>query len=114
MKTNDVPNKVVVQTFLKAIIEIIAQSTSSKYSLLVVNRITDKLSSSFSFSKSIRIQDNTIEIGQNVNSIDKKELKNFFSEIIDMAGADYLKSLLMKRLNEKQINYLRFIGLKLY
>ena len=96
MKINSVPNKVVVQTFLKAIIEIIAQSTSSEYSLLVVNRITDKLSSSFSFSKSIRIQNNSIEVGQDVNSISKKERKNFFSEIIDVAGADYLKSLLME------------------
>ena len=114
MKIKDVPNKIVVQTFLKAIIEIIAESTSSKYSLLVVNGIKDNLCHTFKFSKSIIIQNNSIEVGQDVNSVDKKELKDFFLEIIDMAGADYLKSLLTKRLNEKQINYLRVIGLKLY
>ena len=113
MKIKDVPNKVIVQTFLKAIIEIIAESTSSKYSLLVVNGIKDRLCHTFKFSKSIRIQNNSIEVGQDVNSIDKKELKNFFLKIIDMAGADYLKGLLTKRLNEKQISYLRVIGVKL-
>ena len=114
MKIDNMTNQVIVQNFLRIIMDIVAENTSNKYGLLVVDEIKNKLRNKFKFSQNITISNNSIKVDKKLNYVDKKELKSFFSEIINLAGADYVRNLLAKRLSQNQINYLQYIGLKLY
>ena len=113
MKVGNISNGVIVQNFLKAIIDIVVESTSSKHSFLVVDRLNSKLGDKFKFSKSIRIHNNSIEVGKGIDTVNKRQLRSFFIQVINLAGAAYLKNILAKRLSRKQLSYLEYIGLNL-
>lgn len=112
MKISIMTNEIIVRNFLKAILDIIAENTSFNYSRIAINGIKNQLSKEFKFLKNINIKGKSIRVNTNINSIDKSELRKFFIIIIDMIGPNYLKVLLSRKLNQKDIMYLEGIGIR--
>ena len=105
-------NRIVTKDFFEKTINIIAQNTSFSYSTIALNGIKEQLSNEFKFSKNIRIKGRSVEVNKAIDNVGKKELRKFFTKVINMAGPNYLKMLLAKRLEPKSLTYLENLGLR--
>ena len=112
MKVENMSNQIVTKNFFGAVLDIIAENTSTNYSIVAVNGIKGQLSEQFKFLRNVYIKDSTIEVSDNINSVGKNELKRFFIEAINMMGPNYLKVLLSRRLDQKDLAYLEDIGIR--
>ena len=112
MKIENITNQIVTKSFFKATREIIAKNTSSHYSELAMNGITEQLGKEFKFLKNIRIIGKSIDVDESINSVSEKELKKFFMRIVNLIGPNYLKMLLAQKLDPEELLYLENIGLK--
>ena len=108
----DMTNQIVTKDFFEKIINIIAQNTSFSYSAIALNGIKEQLSNKFKFSKNISIKGRSVEVNKAIDNVGKKELRKFFTKVIDMIGPNYLKMLLAQRLDPKSLIYLENIGLR--
>ena len=77
-----------------------------------MNGIKEQLSNKFKFSKNISIKGRSVEVNKAIDNVGKKELRKFFTKVIDMIGPNYLKMLLAQRLDPKSLIYLENIGLR--
>ena len=105
-------NRIVTKDFFEKTINIIAQNTSFSYGTIALNGIKGQLSNKFKFSKNINIKGRTVEVNKAIDNVGKKELRKFFTKVIDMIGPNYLKMLLAQRLDPKSLIYLENIGLR--
>ena len=105
-------NRIVTKDFFEKTINIIAQNTSFSYSTIALNGIKEQLSNKFKFSKNINIKGRSVEVNKAIDNVGKKELRKFFTKVIDMMGPNYLKMLLAQRLDPKSLIYLENIGLR--
>jgi len=112
MKVENITNQIATKNFIKAIVEIIAENTSHNYSIFAMNSIKDKLGMEFKFSKNVYITGKLIEVDKAINAVSGKELNKFFTKIVDFVGPNYLKLLLVQKLNPTDVEYLENIGLK--
>jgi len=112
MKDGNLTNQIVTKAFFEATRDIIAKNTSSHYSEIAMNGIRDKLDEEFKFLKNIHIKEKSIDVDESINSVGEKELKKFFTTIVDLIGPDYLKILLTKKLDPEEILYLENLGLE--
>ena len=105
-------NQIVTKNFFEVVLDIIAENTSTNYSIIAVNGIKERLSKQFKFLRNVHIKNSIIEVSDNINSVGKNELKKFFIKAINMMGPNYLKVLLSKRLDQKDLVYLEDIGIR--
>ena len=112
MKIENMTNQIVTINFLKTTMDIIAENTSRSYSAVVIDGIKEQLKEKFKFSKSIRIKGKSVEVNKAIDNVGKKELRKFFTKVIDMIGPNYLKMLLAQKLNPKSLIYLEDLGLR--
>ena len=87
-------NRIVTKDFFEKTINIIAQNTSFSYSTIALNGIKEQVSNEFKFSKNIRINGRSVDVNKTINNVSKKELRKFFTKVINMIGPNYLKILL--------------------
>ena len=112
MEVKKMTNQLVTKNFFEAVLDIIAENTSTNYSIIALNGIKEQLSKQFKFLRNVHISKSTIEVSSNINSVGKNELKMFFIESINMIGPNYLKVLLSRRLDQKDVVYLEDIGIR--
>jgi len=112
MKIKNTTNQIVIGDFLKATMDIIAENTSFGYSAFAVNGLKERLSREFKFLKNIHIKGKSVEVDKNINSVGRKELRNFFKKIVNFMGPNYLKILLAQKLKPSDVDYLENLGLK--
>ena len=112
MKAENVSNQIVAKKFFGAVLDIIAENTSTNYSIVAMNGIKEQLSKQFKFLRNVHIRDSTIEVSGNINSVGKNELKKFFTKAINIMGPNYLKVLLSRRLDQKYLAYMENIGIR--
>ena len=105
-------NQIVTKDFFEKTINIIAQNTSFSYSTIALNSIKGQISNKFKFSKNINIKGRSVEVNKAIDNVGKKELRKFFTKVIDMIGPNYLKMLLAQRLDPRSLIYLENIGLR--
>ena len=105
-------SQLVTKNFFEAVLDIIAENTSTNYSLIAVNGIKERLSKQFKFLRDVHLKKSIIEVSDNINSVGKNELKGFFIKSINMMGPNYLKVLLSRRLDQKDLVYLEDIGIR--
>ncbi|MCH8003206.1 MAG: hypothetical protein IH934_01120 [Nanoarchaeota archaeon] len=112
MKIKNMTNQIVTRDFFKTTMDIIAESTSRSYSAVVIEGVKEQLGEEFKFSKSIRIIGKSIEVDETINSVGEIQLRKFFTKVVNMMGANYLKMLLAQKLDTKALNYLENLGLR--
>lgn len=112
MKVENMSNQIVAKNFFEAVLDIIAENTSTNYSIVAMNGIKGQLSKQFKFLRNVHIRNSIIEVSGNINSVGKNELKRFFIKAINMMGPNYLKVLLSRRLDQKDLVYLENIGIR--
>ena len=112
MKFENMSNQIVTKKFFEVVLDIIAENTSTNYSIVAMNGIKEQLSKQFKFLRNVHIRKSTIEVSGNINSVGKNELKRFFIKAINMMGPNYLKVLLSRRLDQKDLVYLENIGIR--
>ena len=91
MRIETATNQSVTKDFLGSILDSIAKNTSFNYSVVAVNRIKEQLGEEFKFLRSVHIKNRSIEVSNDINSVNKNKLRKFFIRIIKIIGPNYLK-----------------------
>lgn len=102
----------VVKDFLKSILVVIIKNSSKNYGLVIFQNMKKRLISDFPFLSLIKITDNTVKIDSRINTIDTKEIKKIFIEIMNIIGPDILKLLIKEQLDSEDMKYLNQIGVR--